>query len=584
MLDLELFKSGLVRNGNYLYTQDLLALDSHRPLRDSSTSGAQYDSPLVWERWAQLLEHHPDRRFVEYILTGIRQGFCIGFNRDQRLRNATCNLPSQVPAVISEYLAREVSLNRMLKIPLGIWPRDIHISPLGVIPKKNKPGKWRLIVDLSSPADFSINSGICPERSSLSYTSVDHLASMILAEGQGSFMVKADIKEAYRMVPVHPQDQLLLGVMWQDSVYIDKVLPFGLRLAPKIFSAVADAIQWILHLNGVDNIIHYLDDYVLVAKDREQADYQKAQLISTFTELGVPLEPSKLKGPSQCLSFLGIEVDSVARQLHLPQEKMKLLKEKLRSCIDSRSLTKRELQSLVGLLQFATKVVKPGRPFLRRLYTMQQIGKSPSHHIRLNVPARADILWWYFFMDRWNGISILWSLHRQSADLSVFSDASGSWGCGAFVSTHWFALKWCSRLQPLPIAVKELIPVVIAAAFWGNHWSGKIVLFRVDNMAVVEAINASFCKDAHLMHLIRLLVFFAAYYSFWFYAEHVTGKDNNLADALSRNNISLFLSQAPSPSLQQSTIHPSLITLVAQNLTWTSTSWMTLFDATLQQL
>ena len=135
---------------------------------------------------------------------------------------------------------------------------------------------------------------------------------MILAEGQGSFMVKADIKEAYRMVPVHPQDQLLLGVMWQDSVYIDKVLPFGLRSAPKIFSAVADAIQWILHLNGVDNIIHYLDDYVLVAKDREQADYQKAQLISTFTELGVPLEPSKLEGPSQCLSFLGIEVDSTS--------------------------------------------------------------------------------------------------------------------------------------------------------------------------------------------------------------------------------------------------------------------------------
>ena len=151
---------------------------------------------------------------------------------------------------------------------------------------------------------------------------------MILAEGQGSFMVKADIKEAYRMVPVRPQDQLLLGVMWQDSVYIDKVLPFGLRSAPKIFSAVADAIQWILHLNGVDNIIHYLDDYVLVAKDREQADYQKAQLISTFTELGVPLEPSKLEGPSQCLSFLGIEVDSVARQLRLPQEKMKLFKRK----------------------------------------------------------------------------------------------------------------------------------------------------------------------------------------------------------------------------------------------------------------
>ena len=187
-------------------------------------------------------------------------------------------------------------------------------------------------------------------------------------------------------------------------------------------------------------------------------------------------------------------------------------------------------------------------------------------------------------MDRWNGISMLWNLQRQSADLSVFSDASGTWGCGAFYAAKWFSLKWCSRLQPLPIATKELIPIVLAAAIWGSHWSGKIVLFRVDNMAVVEAINASFCKDAHLMHLIRLLVFFASYHSFWFYAAHIAGKDNNMADALSRNNISSFLSQAPSASPQPSAIPPSLVTLVAQNLTWTSTSWMRLFDATLQQL
>ena len=52
------------------------------------------------------------------------------------------------------------------------------------------------------------------------------------------------------------------------------------------------------------------------------------------------------------------------------------------------------------------------------------------------------------------------------ADLSVFSDASGVWGCGAYFTANWFSLKWCSRLQPLPIAVKELIPVVLAAAIW----------------------------------------------------------------------------------------------------------------------
>ena len=499
--------------------EDLLALDSHSPARvtaiSAQTSHLQDHSPLVGEKWAQWLKYHPDRRFAEYILTGIRQGFRIGFNRMQTLQNATSNLPNQVPSVISEYLAREVSLNRMIKLPSGIWPSGTHISPVGVIPK-NKPGKWRLIVDLSSLSGHSINDGISPKRSSLSYTSVDHLTSMILLEGQRSFMVKADIKEAYRMVPIHPQDQPLLGIMWEDSVYIDKTLPFGLRSAPKIFSAIADAIQWILHQKGIRNIIHYLDDYIIVAKEKDEADYQKSQLVASFSELGVPIEPSKLEGPSQCLSFLGIEVDTVTLQLRLPQEKVLKLCEKLQSCIHSRSLTKRDLQSLVGMLQLATKVVRPGRPFLHCLYAMQQIVKLPLHHIRLNAPARADILWWYFIMDRWNGISILWSLKRQSADLSVFSDASGVWGCGAYITSKWFSLKWCSRLQPLPIAIKELIPVVLAAAIWGNHWSSKTVLFRVDNMAVVEAINASFCKDAHLMHLIRLLVFFASYHSFWF--------------------------------------------------------------------
>ena len=89
---------------------------------------------------------------------------------------------------------------------------------------------------------------------------------MILLERQESFMVKLDIKEAYRIVPIHPQDQPLIGVMWEDSesVYINKTLPFGLRSAPKIFLAITDSIQWILNQKGIRDIIHYLDEYVAI--------------------------------------------------------------------------------------------------------------------------------------------------------------------------------------------------------------------------------------------------------------------------------------------------------------------------------
>ena len=90
----------------------------------------------------------------------------------------------------------------------------------------------------------------------------------------------------------------------------------------------------------------------------------------------------------------------------------------------------------------------------------------------------------------------------------MVSDASGSWGCGAFYLQHWFNLQWSANMQMFPIAVKELLPVVIAAAIYGNQWSGKLVLFRVDNMAVVEVLKATYSREPHLTHLIRVLVIF----------------------------------------------------------------------------
>jgi len=239
---------------------------------------------------------------------------------------------------------------------LGARPRGtcIHISPLGLIPKKSKPGKLCLIVDLSSPMDASVNDGISPDLASSLYASIDHFAALIVMEGKGSFLVKADIKEAYRMVPVHPEDQ---HQKWEGVIFMDKTLPFGLRSAPKIFSVVADAAQSILKKEGVNSGLHYLDDYIFVASDQSSAMAQKCTLINTFTRLGIPLEQSKLEGPSSCLSFLGIEVDTDNLQLRLPHGKLVDLVETLEYCIEQESLRKNVLEHLTDLLQFATKVV-----------------------------------------------------------------------------------------------------------------------------------------------------------------------------------------------------------------------------------
>ena len=200
-------------------------------------------TPLRFFAWYTALRAHPDRSFVSYICTGLQISFRIGFARHKPLRNAASNMLSamQHPEQIDEYLEKELRLGRMLGPfrDLGGLP-PVHISRFGVIPKGHNIGKWRLITDLSFPPGNSVNDGIDPAICSLRYTTVEDVASVAAQLGPHTLMAKIDIESAYRLIPVHPEDRFLLGVNWRDQVYIDPMLPFGLRSGPKIFNAVAD--------------------------------------------------------------------------------------------------------------------------------------------------------------------------------------------------------------------------------------------------------------------------------------------------------------------------------------------------------
>lgn len=84
---------------------------------------------------------------------------------------------------------------------------------------------------------------------------MDKLAKAAQRLRPGALLAKVDIKSAYRLVPVHPDARPLLGVMWKGVYYIDAMLSFGLRSAPKIFTAVADALEWCVHQWGVISLL-----------------------------------------------------------------------------------------------------------------------------------------------------------------------------------------------------------------------------------------------------------------------------------------------------------------------------------------
>ena len=118
--------------------------------------GHRYQAEGVMTSWmgvqGQLPENHPDPVFRQYILKDIWNGFHIGFDRGVLCTPASSNMCSALynVSVVQEYLDKVVTLGCIVRsVSPEMVPVGTQLSPFGVIPKSNQPGKWRLIVDLS---------------------------------------------------------------------------------------------------------------------------------------------------------------------------------------------------------------------------------------------------------------------------------------------------------------------------------------------------------------------------------------------------------------------------------------------------
>ena len=347
----------------------LIALAPTRPCIPDTA--CLISTPLIPAHWHCALEKYPNRDLVDFFIRGITQGFRIGFSYGScPLKSSKRNLEGALshPDVVEDYLQAEVNLQRVAgPHPPSLLP-NCQISRFGVIPKNSQPGKWRLIVDLSHPKDESVNDGIPKYLCSLKYITLEDAIQQILALGPGSLLAKIDIKSAFRLLPVHPADRHLLGMKWNGEVYLDCCLPVGLRSAPRLFNVLADLLEWILKQYGVSFCLHYLDDFLTIGAPGSSTCKRNLDTIQQVCEwLGIPLALEKVEGLSTSLNFLGITLDTVRMEARLPTDKLQRARELVSSWTMRKSATKREILSLIGILQHATKIVKSGRTLLHRM-------------------------------------------------------------------------------------------------------------------------------------------------------------------------------------------------------------------------
>ena len=253
-------------------------------------------------------------------------------------------------------------------------------------------------------------------------------------------------------------------------------------------------------------LLHYLDNFQILDPPYSPAHQNNLDTcIRLFEDWHIPLHPDNMEGPSTCLTVLGIESDSLTLQAHLPSDKFERTVALLESWSVKRHCSRKELESLIGTLHHACKVIPQGRTFIQQMTKLLSAFLRDDHPVRLNREFHLDLSWWCEFFVSWDGLSFLLSPTWASLpDFLVSSDAAGALGYGAISGHDWFVGKWSTSQQPPSTAFNELFPVVVAALLWGHRWASKRVEFRSDNMMVVSVLSSGTSKDPNMI-LLRYL-------------------------------------------------------------------------------
>ena len=500
----------------------------------------KFPVPTHWDldAWEDALQDYHDNEILQF--------FRYGWPIDLMHIPESVPIPSNQQGAfinkekIDAYIETEIDQRSVIGPFTDCVFEGARCSPIDALAKKNS-NDIRVILNLSHPDESrSVNAAVdknvyLGRETNLCYPTMDSLVELILSTGPGCAIMKTDLRKYYRQIYIDPGSVHLLGFRIDKSLYFDITLSMGLRIACYIAQRISSAIMFIYRKRGFLGV-NYLDDLASVSA-WSSAFVAFENLYNLLQELGVWESHRKRCAPDISMEFLGITANTVKLMLYLTDSRLAELKAECKRWGNKESATKRELQQLIGKLNFASSTVRSGRLFFSRILAfMTSIPTSDKLAHPIPDDTKKDISWWTTFIDQYNGVSMMHELTWRECDSVISSDACLG-GLGGFCSGEYFHCEVPASIkkqEDVFINELECLAIVLSLRIWGQKCAGCNIFMYCDNLNTVTAINKGRASNKFSQKCLREIAYLAAQGSFQIKVIHCSGVSNRIPDYLSR--------------------------------------------------
>ena len=507
------------------------------------------------ERWRFHLIGYENADIVQLL----EYGFPLGLSELPDLESCTRNHGSAYMWYkhVDKFVATECEEGGMTgPFTRAPWWHTV-VSPVMTAHKKVK--SRRTVFDATF-GDKSLNNSTPSDQylglpCKYTFPKIEDYKMMVLKAGRGAYMWKRDLSRFYLQLPADPTEFNRICLVWRGLFFFFLGLAFGLRHSGLQGQRVTDAVTWILRRLGLEvddgkpyEACNYVDDIGGVEATKERAMQAFQKLGWLLSDLGLAESKKKAEPPTTQITYLGVQFNSEEMTMSVPPDKITEIKAEIGRWVRRTTITKRELQSLLGKFFWVAKVVKYARAFMGRL--LVQLRSLASHKdsekVKLTDESRKDILWWRAYLDKFNGISMivnddpipltLQQLMDHPYDIYA-GDATPTGGGGWHGAEYWSEeLPVHLRDPKLPIHIKEFWVLIVSAKLWGDTWTGRCIVMYCDNDSVCDTLVYKKPRDPGLLSLLREFLHLVVVKKFFPVVRKIGTTDNILADHISRRH------------------------------------------------